>query len=95
LAVYGALEDKDVESVTVAMAAQVDQWFPAALDVPRGLGCRDLTARMNLPENAMGPGCAGSVEAALQSALSAARSTDLVLIFGSFFTVAAARAQLL
>lgn len=95
LAVYGALADKDVESVTAAMAAQVDQWFPAALNVPRGLGCDDLAARMNLPAGAAVPICADSVESALGNALRAAKATDIVLIFGSFFTVATARAELL
>lgn len=91
LAVYGALADKDVENVTAAMAKQVDQWFPAALDVPRGLGCDELTSRMSMRNNAASCGCSGSVAEAVSAALSEARESDMVLIFGSFFTVAAAR----
>lgn len=110
LAVYGALGDKDVENVTASLAGQVDQWFLAALDVPRGLGCEELEARVNWsrsPEkdtaqgakqstetSATRPGCYASVAEALGAALVEARKTDLLLIFGSFFTVAAARAAL-
>lgn len=91
LAVYGALADKDVENVTEALSEQVDQWFPAALNVPRGLGCEQLMPRMTGARMLDQPGCAGSVQEAVSSALATARHNDLVLVFGSFFTVAAAR----
>lgn len=98
-AVYGALVDKDVEGVVSAMSAQVDLWFPAALDVPRGLGCEELSARMGAAGIFLGnsgeSGCFDSVEKAISAALSVARDTDLLLIFGSFFTVSAARQALL
>jgi dihydrofolate synthase/folylpolyglutamate synthase len=77
------------------MAEQVDQWFPAALDVPRGLGCDELTSRMSVPKNAASCGCSLSVPEAVSAALSEARESDMVLIFGSFFTVAAAREVLM
>jgi dihydrofolate synthase/folylpolyglutamate synthase len=96
LAVYGALADKDVESVTSAMDAQVDRWFLAALtDVPRGLGCDELISRMIALRNPEGRCCAVSVKEAVTAALSDAGENDLLIIFGSFFTVAAARAMLL
>lgn len=95
LALYGALGDKDVEGVVGAMAAQVDEWFFAALDAPRGLGCDDLTQRAGMLTGVADANCYGSVQEALTAALSRARENDFVLVFGSFFTVAAAREALL
>lgn len=95
LAIYGALADKDVEGVVGAMAEQVDEWFFAALDVPRGLDCKALTERAGRLTNGGRTGCSSSVQEALTVALSRTRETDLLLIFGSFFTVAAARNALL
>jgi len=95
LAVYGALGDKDVEGVVEAMSGQVDQWFFGALDVPRGLGCSELVKRTGQLNEKQVQGCFGSVEQALSSALAACSERDLVLVFGSFFTVAAARDALL
>jgi dihydrofolate synthase / folylpolyglutamate synthase len=95
LAVYGALGDKDVESVVEAMSGQVDQWFFSALGVPRGLGCSELVKRAGQVNEKQIQGCFGSVEQALSSALAVCREKDLVLVFGSFFTVAAAREALL
>ena len=95
LAIYGALSDKNVEEVVGAMSGQVDEWFFAALDVPRGLGCDDLTRRTDMLFNDGRPGCFSSVQDALKAALSRARENDFLLIFGSFFTVAAAREALI
>lgn len=89
-AVYGALSDKDVEGVARAMNGVVDHWYLAGLDVPRGLSSEALQVRV---------GAAGvtsarvfnSVAEALDAAVSGAESIDIVVVFGSFFTVAEAR----
>lgn len=95
LSIYGALADKDVESVVAAMAGQVDVWFPVALEVPRGLACAELLARIGAALEAGPAYCYGSVKEALAAALSEASDRDLLLVFGSFYTVAAAREVLL
>lgn len=93
-AVYAALGDKDVEGVLAAMAPVVDQWYLAGLDVPRGLSCDVLLARAAVLDGES-PKQAETVEAALSVALKQASETDLIIVFGSFFTVAEARASLL
>ncbi|WP_372997999.1 bifunctional tetrahydrofolate synthase/dihydrofolate synthase [Marinobacter sp.] len=93
-AVYGALADKDVEGVAAAMSQVVDHWYLTGLSVPRGLSGEVLKARL---------GAAGisdgmvfeSVQEALSSAVSAASPTDVVVVFGSFYTVAKGREILL
>jgi dihydrofolate synthase/folylpolyglutamate synthase len=93
-AVYGALGDKDVEGVGRAMIDVVDAWYLASLKVPRGLSGQDLQARLASAEITNAP-ASGSVGEALNSALAATAPTDLVIVFGSFYTVAEARQILL
>ncbi|RMJ06215.1 Bifunctional protein FolC [Marinobacter litoralis] len=93
IAVYAALGDKDVEGVVAAMAPVVDHWCLAGLDVPRGLSVGELESRV-------GDGASVSASATISEALEDANSEvsgqeDCVVVFGSFFTVAEARALLL
>lgn len=94
IAVYAALADKDVEGVARAMKPVVDQWHLAGLDVPRGLSCRELGERLGDIIGEPSPVFSVSVDEALERALAEAKKEDLVIIFGSFYTVAAAREAL-
>lgn len=89
-AVYAALMDKDVEGVAQAMAPVVDSWHLAGLDVPRGLGAEALRAKLatcNLEQVSVHESVANAVAAAKAGAA----SNDILIVFGSFFTVAEAR----
>lgn len=93
-AVYAALADKDVDGVMAAMKPVVDHWYFAGLDVPRGLSVDALLA------HARGCGVSGgegyeNVSLALRAAVAKAGPDDFVVVFGSFYTVAGARAELL
>ncbi|WP_374706509.1 bifunctional tetrahydrofolate synthase/dihydrofolate synthase [Marinobacter sp. F4206] len=93
LAVYAALGDKDVEGVFEAMKPVVDHWWLAGLDVPRGLTAESLHGR------AEGAGLLDcdqvqTVDEAITAARACARQQDLIVVFGSFFTVAEARTRL-
>ena len=93
-AVYAALEDKDVEGVAHAMASAVDHWFLAGLDVDRGLGSETLRAR--LESAPLGQASThDSVVDAIAAAKAGAVTEDIIIVFGSFFTVAEARRLLL
>ncbi|NMT63725.1 bifunctional tetrahydrofolate synthase/dihydrofolate synthase [Marinobacter orientalis] len=91
IAVYAALADKDVEGVARAMSRVVDQWHLAGLAVPRGLGCRELAARLADIVGEASPELSSSVGEGLEQALAEAAKDDLVIVFGSFHTVAQAR----
>lgn len=91
IAIYAALADKDVEGVARAMSQVVDQWHLAGLDVPRGLGCQELAARLTGIIGEVSPKLSFSVGEALEQALKEAAQDDMVIVFGSFYTVAAAR----
>jgi len=98
VAVFGALEDKDIAGIARPLAGSFRRWFAATLDVPRGLRAAELIARMcGLP--------AGDRPEALESvsdALAAARrsfeterksddsTARTIVVFGSFYTVTAA-----
>ncbi|HZH43638.1 MAG TPA: bifunctional tetrahydrofolate synthase/dihydrofolate synthase [Lysobacter sp.] len=90
-AVFAALADKDLAGVARALEGEVAHWHLAGLDAdtPRGLPADAFAARLQ--------GCAAAlgrrypdVRSALDAALAAARPGDRVLVFGSFFTAAAA-----
>jgi dihydrofolate synthase/folylpolyglutamate synthase len=94
IAVYAALTDKDVEGVAGAMAKVVDRWHLAGLQVPRGLGCQELAGRLRACIGEESTELSSSVGQALEKALAEAARGDLVIVFGSFYTVAAAREAL-
>jgi dihydrofolate synthase/folylpolyglutamate synthase len=89
LAVFGALNDKDVAGVVDVLSRGVDAWFLAGLDreSPRGLDADRLRARLSIaPEPTLSPDVAGALDTAWRSA----RPGDRVIAFGSFFVAAAA-----
>jgi dihydrofolate synthase/folylpolyglutamate synthase len=93
LAVLAMLADKDIPAVVKAMAGVVDAWYLAALEVPRAASLQHLQEALQqaLP-TAVFQTCPG-VAAARRRALSEAASEDRIVIFGSFYTVAAALAE--
>lgn len=94
IAVYAALGDKDVNGVLEAMKPVVDRWWLAGLAVPRGLSAQALCQRAHSVELDHCE-CAETVSQAISSARAIARPEDLVIVFGSFCTVAEARRLLL
>lgn len=89
-AVFGALADKDVESVVRAVGARVGRWYLAGLagESPRGETAPRLAERVR---DAL-PDAEGDVYPTIAAALAAARSDatvdDRILAFGSFHVVA-------
>jgi len=92
-AVYAALGDKDVEGVLRAMQPVVDHWWLAGLSVHRGLGVEELTERAE-HAGIVVHARHTTVAEALDAVRNEAESADLIIVFGSFYTVAAARQQL-
>ncbi|MGB1949361.1 MAG: bifunctional tetrahydrofolate synthase/dihydrofolate synthase [Marinobacter sp.] len=90
-AVYAALADKDVAGVVTAMSGVVDQWYLGGLSCHRGLNSHALAQRICEVPVPTASREFGSVSLALNAALEDAGAQDLVIVFGSFFTVAEAR----
>lgn len=95
LAVVGMLADKDVRGTLQALAPVVQQWFFTDLSAPRGASAVHLASQL-APDSAVPVSCwptlAAALRAAEQQARALAKAQPLVLICGSFLTVAAALA---
>lgn len=89
IAVVGMLGDKDIAGALAALAGKVDVWLLAALGVPRGAPAEAL-ARV-VAEGRLGGSveCFVSAEEAFTSAAKRAGENDRIVVFGSFYTVAA------
>lgn len=81
-AVVGMLHDKDIAGTLACLAPQVDYWYCAPLEGPRGASAEQLTAHLNAARSF------ASVTAAWHCALTQVDQQDIVLVCGSFHTVA-------
>ncbi|CCP03827.1 dihydrofolate:folylpolyglutamate synthetase [Erwinia amylovora Ea644] len=81
-AVVGMLHDKDIAGTLACLAPQVDYWYCAPLEGPRGASAEQLMTHLNAAQSF------ASVTAAWHHALMQARQQDIVLVCGSFHTVA-------
>ena len=93
-AVFGIMEDKDIEGVLAPMAGLIDHWCLADLPSPRSAKGEKLAAQVS----ALKPGGAKEEDfsvttfadpaAAFANAVSRAGENDRIVVFGSFYTVA-------
>lgn len=95
MAIFAMLGDKDIAGTLHSLLHYVDSWYVATLPVPRGATAEHCYATLV----AQGARCChlfSTVEHALQAAVADANlERDAILVFGSFYTVAAARHYLL
>jgi dihydrofolate synthase/folylpolyglutamate synthase len=89
-AVFAMLADKDIAGTISACVGRIDQWFVSSLDVPRGASANSIVPL--LQDNGMYiGGIYHTVAAAMRVACQTAQVGDSILVFGSFYTVAAAK----
>ncbi|MBY6224755.1 bifunctional tetrahydrofolate synthase/dihydrofolate synthase [Ferrimonas balearica] len=86
-AVCAMLKDKDIDATLAALADQVDHWYLAPLSGPRGADAERLAQQLPQAE------IHASVANALDAAVNAADDSALVIVFGSFYTVAQAKSH--
>ncbi len=92
-AVVAMLADKAITESLIPFISLIDYWWVAELtDTPRAASAASLQSC--LAEKGVAAKTAESVKQALQQVLSEAEVDDCVLVFGSFHTVAAAKALL-
>ena len=89
-AVFAMLSDKDIGATLDSCLGRIDAWFIAGLDVPRGTPV-DKLAPLLLTRGMVVGGSYQTVGAAMRAALAQAQTGDRILVFGSFYTVAAAK----
>jgi dihydrofolate synthase/folylpolyglutamate synthase len=88
LAVFAMLKDKDVAGVVAAVKSRVAHWFIAGLEGARGASAADLS-RVLAASGVTAVTACGNVAAAYTQACDIATENDRIVVFGSFFTVAA------
>ncbi|GAA0519530.1 bifunctional tetrahydrofolate synthase/dihydrofolate synthase [Tatumella terrea] len=81
-AVVGMLHDKDIAGTLAELRPQVDNWYCAPLEGPRGARAEELMAHLPQAE------CFATVEDAWKAARQQAGAQDIILVCGSFHTVA-------
>lgn len=85
IAVVGMLKDKDIEHTLQHMTSLVGMWHLTDLTGPRAASAADLAKFLPKSSAFM---CHQTIQKAYYAALEEARDDDLVVVFGSFFTVA-------
>lgn len=91
-AVFAMLEDKDISGVITALRGHVDCWLVASIEGPRGASAAKLGEALAREGIAEGVFEYSSVAAAYSQACDRAAENDRILVFGSFYTVAAVMA---
>ena len=89
IAVVGMLADKDIAGALVALRGKIDVWLLAGLDVPRGASAETLAAVHASSRLEGSVECFASPADAIKRAAKLAGENDRIVVFGSFYTVAA------
>lgn len=89
IALLALMADKDINGIIDPLRSLVDRWsLPELRDVPRAMLAADLAAIL-AEDSSDNISCCESVERGFNEALSTMQPDDRLLVFGSFFTVAA------
>jgi dihydrofolate synthase/folylpolyglutamate synthase len=88
-AVFGAMADKDLDSMLKKLLPLVDAWYFTDLPLPRASSAQQLAsdwAALNTRKDVRSS-VYETPQKALDAAILAAGPTDRILVFGSFYTV--------
>ena len=91
-AVVGMLIDKDISQTLAELSAVITHWYIAPADAPRAADLETL--KNKLPCSIKSSNCFDNITQAFKIANKEAKCDELLLVFGSFFTVAEVRALL-
>jgi len=83
------LADKDITNTLAPLSEVIDDWNVASLAVPRAATSKQMKSELTLITNSIN--CFDNITQAFKMANHKAESTDLILVFGSFYTVAEIR----
>ena len=93
-AVFGSMQDKDIDGVLAAMSEHVDHWCLTGLPSPRAATASELAAKVQIMLEDKPDSSEHTVSIfddpaqAFANALSRAGENDRIVVFGSFLTVA-------
>ncbi|GGI16102.1 bifunctional tetrahydrofolate synthase/dihydrofolate synthase [Oxalicibacterium faecigallinarum] len=94
-AVFGAMQDKDIEGVLAHLKGRIDHWYLTDLPLPRAASASELRDKILKMDDGLKEGDTehsvqtfASPAHAFANALSRAGESDRIAVFGSFLTVA-------
>ena len=93
-AVFGSMQDKDIDGVLAAMSEHVDHWCLTGLPSPRAATASELAAKVQIMLEEKPDSSEHTVSIfddpaqAFANAMSRAGENDRIVVFGSFLTVA-------
>ena len=88
-AVVAMLADKDISNTLKPFHQVIDDWYIAELEVPRAASVKAMSAEIANFSHSIN--CFDNITQAFKIANKNSQSTDLILVFGSFYTVAEVR----
>jgi dihydrofolate synthase/folylpolyglutamate synthase len=91
-AVFSMLNDKDIPGVISAVRSQIDEWFVSGLAGPRGSDASALSEELTRAGVLEPLSTHETIAAAYAQACDRAAENDRIVVFGSFYTVAAVMA---
>ena len=91
-AVFGMLADKDIAAVASEVKEEIDEWLIASIDAPRGADSALVAAGLALAGIGENVSKHPNIAAAYAQARDRAAENDRIVVFGSFYTVAAVMA---
>ncbi len=87
-AIVGMLEDKDITGTFAQINNQLDDCSLISLDCYRGASSETLLKHYQASKNRQcNVNCFGNVESAYKSVINKVSSSDIIVVFGSFYTV--------
>jgi dihydrofolate synthase/folylpolyglutamate synthase len=89
IAVVGMLADKDIANTLLPFQGIIDDWHVASLSVLRTASSEQMVTQLSSFTKSIN--CFDNITQAFKMANLKAESTDLILVFGSFYTVAEIR----
>jgi dihydrofolate synthase/folylpolyglutamate synthase len=89
IAVFAMLRDKDIAGVVAALQSRIDCWFVAGISAPRGADAELLAEALRAAHVVGAIVLCRNIAEAYAQACDMATQNDRILVFGSFYTVAA------
>lgn len=83
IAIFSALEDKNIEKMINIISPQIDEWLLIPLDVGRAISMKNLTQKFDLSDKVR---VCDDMESAIYQALNK-KNAQRIVIFGSFYVV--------
>lgn len=86
-AVFSALKDKDLGGIVQPLDGLIDHWYCAGLNGVRGQTAQSIAGQLQAQLPLADCRCFDNVANAAEAAFQCAGQNDIILVFGSFYTV--------